>query len=243
MTWLKRMIGGNPTPPRPRIIVQDDPRIAAGHAALDAYWSGIGAVDRDVLSYMVNPQFDGAPPWPNMRQAFRVVRRADTLILASDGLSDPFVGTDIMDTSGFGMEVFIELPTLQAMPQDAIMRSAPFALIESIARNVADVGGMVPQLEKHGLLSMEVPLTHDFGPGWTSDDGMAAVLFGVPVPDRLLTLMQPFGIVRMVPVTLLHTSELDYLISGGASARMAVGAALQDAGVGHLCDVSRNAVV
>jgi hypothetical protein len=242
MTWIKRLLGGK-TPLPPPIIAKDDPRIAVGHAALDAYWATVGCVDADLLSYMVNPQFQGAPPWPNMRQAFRVIRTPDTLILASDGLSDPFVSTDIMDVSGFGMEVFVELPGLQTMTQDAIMASAAFGLIESLARNVADAGGLIPRLKKFGLLSMEVPLHPGFGPHFTSDDGMAAVLLGMIVPDRTVTLAQPFGPVRMVPVTLLHMRELDYLIDGGAAARDALGVALLDAGVGHISDPARGALV
>jgi hypothetical protein len=72
---------------------------------------------------------------------------------------------------------------------------------------------------------------------------MAAVLLGMIVPDRTVALTQPFGPVRMVPVTLLHMRELDYLIDGGAAARDALGVALLDAGVGHISDPARGALV
>jgi hypothetical protein len=46
------------------MITKDDPCIAAGHCALDAYWDSIGRSERDLISYVVNPQFQGKPPWP-----------------------------------------------------------------------------------------------------------------------------------------------------------------------------------
>ena len=58
--------------------------------AMQRYWESIGSVDSDVLTYVINPMFQGAPPWPNTRQAYRLVRTDDTLIIASDGLADPF---------------------------------------------------------------------------------------------------------------------------------------------------------
>ncbi|WP_308721347.1 hypothetical protein [Komagataeibacter xylinus] len=97
------------------IIAENDPRIAAGQDRVQAYWKTIGAVDDDVISYMINPMFSGAPAWPNTRQAYRVIRTAGSLIVASDGLSDPFVGTDMTDTSGFGLEVYLEIMGAELM--------------------------------------------------------------------------------------------------------------------------------
>jgi len=43
------------------------------------------------LNDSANPALLGGPKWPALRQAFRVVRRkTGNVILASDGLSDPF---------------------------------------------------------------------------------------------------------------------------------------------------------
>jgi hypothetical protein len=254
MRWMKKLFGGGtasvPTDPSvasataPNSRIQDDdPRIGAGHALIDAYWAGIGTCDKDLLTYLINPQFQGAPPWPNMRQAFRIVRTADALIVASDGMSDPWVGTDITDESGFGMEVFIELPGLQDTSQDAIMAGPIFSLVEMAARNIADLSGITSRLDRFGVLSMEVPHEPGFGAGWTSDEGMSAALFGVPVHGRETHVVMPFGAVRMVPMTLLHQQELNRITSGGAEARVALAAALVAAGIGHRSDPRRAPVM
>ena len=43
------------------------------------------------MHLQVNPALLGGPKWPALRQAFRVVKRSNgNVIMASDGLSDPF---------------------------------------------------------------------------------------------------------------------------------------------------------
>ncbi|MGL4236259.1 suppressor of fused domain protein [Tabrizicola sp.] len=254
MSWWKKLLGRpsadekKPASPEPDksgelIIANDDPRIAEGHARMDAYWATIGKSDSDLIAYLINPQFHGAPAWPNMRQAFRIVRRADSLIIASDGLSDPFVGTDVTDASGFGMEVFIELPGQQDMSFDAIRDSAAFSLIESVARNMANMGGLGDRLDRYGVLSMDIPSNSGFGDGWTNDEGFTGILIGVPAPDREMQVALPFGPVRIVPVTIISQSELAYLVAGGAEARTELARRLAAAGTGHLSDPARATVV
>ncbi len=60
--------------------------------AREAVWQALGALEPMFLSHLVNPALStGAPKWPSKRQAFRLVRRPNgNVILASDGLSDPF---------------------------------------------------------------------------------------------------------------------------------------------------------
>ncbi len=243
MVWFKRKSSGEAEPPKRAMINDDDPRIAEGHARLDRFWAGVGAVEPDVLSYIINPQFQGAPAWPNMRQAYRVVRRDGSLILASDGLSDPFVGTNMSDCSGFDVEVLVELPGLQEMTMDEIRRSWAFALIEMVAQNVADWGGIGTQLARHGVVSSEMPLKDEFPADWVTEDGMVGVLFGQPVTGWVTALAMPFGPVQMVAVTLLRPAELAFVAAGGAETRQALSARLVDAGVGHLSDIGRDSVV
>ena len=242
MAWFKRK-GGAEQPPTPSMITEDDPRISEGHARLDRFWAGVGRVEPDVLSYMINPQFQGAPSWPNTRQAYRVVRREGSLILASDGLSDPFVGTDMTNCSGFDCEMVVEVPGLQALTMDEIRHGWAFGLVEMAARNVADWGGVRPQLRRHEVISAEFPLGEGFLPGWVTGDGMVGVLIGQPVVGWDAELAMPFGPVRMVAATMLRPEELAFVTAGGAEARLALSAKLAAAGVGHRCDPGRGAVV
>jgi hypothetical protein len=123
-----------------QLINHDDPRIAQGHARFDHYWSSIGASDPDLIAYLVNPMFQGKPAWPNTRQAYRVVRPPGSLIIASDGLCDPFVGTDIVNKQGFGCEVYIEAPEFSGADFDTLRGSWAFRVIENFAMNVAEWG-------------------------------------------------------------------------------------------------------
>lgn len=59
--------------------------------AREAMWKRVGSLEPMVLSHTVNPASTGGPKWPAHRQAFRVIKRPNgNVILASDGLSDPF---------------------------------------------------------------------------------------------------------------------------------------------------------
>ena len=60
-------------------------------AARKDTWQELGTVEPLVLNDSANPALLGGPKWPALRQAFRVVRRrTGSVILSSDGLSDPF---------------------------------------------------------------------------------------------------------------------------------------------------------
>lgn len=79
----------------------------ASEAYLDQHWGSVGTVERDVLSYIIDPSSSGGRYWPSTRQAYRLVRRGDTVIITTEGLSDPF--DDVEGTgNGFELELFIE---------------------------------------------------------------------------------------------------------------------------------------
>jgi hypothetical protein len=82
----------------------------------DQYWKSIGEVDPDVMTHVINPAFMGGPMWPSVRQAFLTINSPERIILASDGLSDPY---DDMETNeanaaynGFGLEVYVSTEKL-----------------------------------------------------------------------------------------------------------------------------------
>jgi hypothetical protein len=228
----------SPTPPGGEppdgVIGDNDPRIEAGYRRLKAYWDAIGPSDPDVITYIINPQFQGAPAWPNMRQAYRVVRPPRSLIIASDGLSDPFVGTNITDHQGFGCEVYIEAPEFAGAGFEALRASWAFALIEMLAQNVAHAGGLSQQLQRHGVLSMELPLAERFPPDWLTPGGTVGCLINVPVAGRPARIDDmPFGPVDICCVTLLTPAQTGEVASGGRQAREALVAQLGQIRGGH----------
>lgn len=219
-------------------------REQAVHSARNAYWDDIGTSDADVITYVVNPMFQGAPAWPNVRQAYRIVRTADTLIIASEGLSDPYPDEDKnAERCGFGMEVFIEVPGLQSVSPQRIRESWVFAALEMFAQNVANFGGIIPHLESQGILSMELPLRRA-PKGWMKENGGLGALIGVPISSRLTEIkgVDPKPL-RIVPLTLLRPDEVDACGEKGAEARTKISEQLIAGGTGHLTDVSRESVL
>lgn len=217
---------------------QDDAVESAHHAAMDAYWTGVGACDKDLVAYLINPMFMGAPAWPNVRQAFRVVRTPTTLIIASDGLSDPCPANDVAagdDRSGLGMEVFIEVKGLQDLSFNEIKMHWAFAAVECFARNVANMRGIVPTLEENGVMSIELPIEKGpAGDAWLKPNGMLGALIDAPQGSRANTVATPIKPVRIVPITILTAAEVDKC-PGSAAER----AQLAEELGGHVTDPAR----
>ncbi|MBU2583269.1 MAG: suppressor of fused domain protein [Alphaproteobacteria bacterium] len=220
------------------IIQEDDPRITLGHDRLDRYWSAIGPSDPDRISYIINPMYSGKPAWPSSRQAYRVVRPPCSLIIATDGLSDPFVGTDIEDAQGFGCEVYIEAPELADADFDAISSSWAFAVIETFAMNVANWGGISSQIELHDVLSTEIQMRDVLPEGCLASDGAAGFLVNLTPPGRHPQILDmPFGPVDIVALTLVSPAELEMMRAGGVPARDQLARARQLDG-GHMSRLS-----
>lgn len=228
----------------------------AGEACLDRHWNSVGTVERDVLSYLISPSFSGGPYWPSTRQAYRVVRRGDTIILATEGLSDPFDDTEGMG-NGFEMELFVETADIPEHVRGAVgevdpfKRSWAFELLEHVAKTVADAGGITHQLDQYGALSLELPglsqshhMSDQLPKLFVTDDDSTGVLLGAPEPDFPTQLDDmPLSPVRLVPVVLITAAELEYVRSGGRAAREDLVSRLKAAGVGHMSSLHRASVV
>lgn len=226
-----------------RMIELSDPRYEAYAAARRSYWTGIGIVDSDVIAYMISPQFSGAPAWPTTRQSFVIVRREHSLIIASDGLSDLFVGTNISG-AGFGSEVYIEVAGMQAAPFDEVRTSWAFSLIENFARNLADWGGINNQIERYGVTSSEMPAPEAIEKSWISDEETVGILIGLPPEERAIKLrLDAANDILMLPITLITPAELAFISKGGAAARAELTRLLIDASVGAISDLGRRSVV
>src|SRR5258708_39031146 len=96
----------------------DEAFLQATYDGRDRFVNSLGVVKPDVLAPLINPSFMGGPMWPNLRQAWRVVRRGANTIVMSDGLSDPF--SDETDpNTGFGIEVLAETADPMSEPLQA----------------------------------------------------------------------------------------------------------------------------
>jgi hypothetical protein len=228
----------------------DDAAFVQSCARRDAYWATVGSVETDVLGHLISPGLMGGPAWPTTRQAYRVIRRANTIVIATDGMSDPFDDPS-REGNGFGMELFIE--TANILPEHAgavgdiskLSRSWAFELVSQVAGTIAQAGGIVGQLQRYGVLSMELPgvsQSHAIGAQvpkrYVTADDCVGILLGMPVtgfPTRIEDM--PLSPVVIVPVTLIAADELEQLRQGGGAARKALAEALVASGAGHLSNL------
>ena len=257
MSWLTKILGlgGTPAPeakpapeapppPKPArpVIRADDPRIGRGHALRLGHWRRLGRPESGPITYADNSDLHGAPDWPSGRKCYHVIRRFDSLVLTTDGLSDPFVGTTADEESGFGVEVFLEIPGAENTAFDEIRESWAFALIEIVAQNIAGFGGIADRLEREGVVLMSVPVLNPPAPDWVDAIGFTGVLIGLPARRVATRLDLPFGPVRFVAVTLLRPDEAVFA-QRGATERAHLAETLRMAGNEHLSDPRRETVL
>lgn len=250
---------GLPAPVQPTAAEQAHSALReAGGACLDRHWQAVGTCESDVLGFVISPSFMGGPHWPSTRQAYRIVRRNNGILLATEGLSDPFDGVEGDDLgNGFEMELFIETPDIPAQAQGPQGDVSPFAdswafeLLRHVASTVADVGGITQPLANYGVLSLELPgvsqshvIREQLPAQFVSADDCVGVLIGGPAPDFPSRLQDmPLSPVSLVPVVLITASELEHVRDGGAQAREDLVARLNAAGLGHVSHLQRASLI
>jgi len=255
--WFRKLLGGqqtnmpaaSPTDGRQPVTLPpaDEAAFRQSCARRDTYWATVGTMEKDVLAHAISPSLRGAPAWPTRRQAYRVIRRPGTILIATDGMSDPF-DPPVAEGNGFGMELFIE--TADIAPEHAgtlgdiaaLWQSWALELLSTAAESVAEEGGILSRLERHRVLSMEFPGVSEsdsIGPQlperFVTADDCVGILLGVPVagfPTRIDDM--PLSPLSIVPVTLITADELEALRQGGGPARLALVERLARSGRHHL---------
>ncbi len=210
--------------------------------ARDVYWAQYGISDDAFLEYDTPPSPSAAPSWPTASQKFRIVRTENSLIVASEGLSDPFeCFQGPADKNGFGQEVFIEVPGLPAATPDLIRNSWVFRSVEFVARLIAHNGGVGELLDEHGVMSLDLA-TNCVPRDWIVPGVAepAGALLDVPMSrGRNLIADMPLSPVRVVPLTLIFPEELEDCIIGGPKERSGLVNDLLTTGHSHKTDTQR----
>ena len=218
--------------------------LAAACAARDAFYATLGTMDADVLAPLLNPAFMGGPRWPSLRQAWRVIRRPDSVIIASDGLSDPFEDDDdVFVPRGHLLEVCIEAP-LAAFDGDPVQASWLFDVIYQISQNVADHGSIDLLLQRHGSVSMVLDV-QDAPEGLEDENEQVGVLLAQGASTIPPLFATPYGEVMLLTATVLQPAELVYISEAAdkAQSRRDLAAALAASPSGHLSVAKRPAVI
>jgi hypothetical protein len=224
--------------------------------ARDRFWKAIGSVDPYVLSNMISPGVAGGPKWPTTRQAYLIVRRGDAIILATDGMSDPFEDVD-NKANGFGMELFVETNDIKFTDQpsdpdyETVRGSWAFELLIETAKLVANSGGLLPMVDKFGVISTEFPgvsqshsIKDQMPARFITNEDTIGILIGQPAPDFSTEIPgTPLSKVRALPIVLLTAEEVKYIRKGGEAARNEVAGKLAALPHGFRSDLNRPSVV
>jgi len=208
------------------------------YAARDGYARSLGDMSPDVLAPLVNPSFMGGPEWPDLRQAWRVIRNGNRTIVMSDGLADPF-SDEPEPNAGFELEVLAE--TEDPMPE-AVQSTWLFNLVYQISQQCADHGGIREIIDRLGVVSMELPEAGSLQPA-ANADGAVGVLLGLPSPDFPTEFAVPVGTVRIVTAKVLWPSELDYVVAEGKAGREELARRFAADGSRHRSSLLRQPVV
>ena len=215
----------------------DEAFLQQTYDARERYARTLGVPDPDFLAPLINPSFMGGPAWPDLRQAWRVIRRGGETIVLSDGLSDPFTDED-PPSAGFALEVLAH--SADAL-RDPLQGSWLFDLAYQVSQQCADHGGVRDLVDQLGVLSLELPATDVLAPA-ANEDGSVGVLLGLDPPDFPTTFDLPAGDVKVVTAKLLWPTELAHAAQGKA-ARAELAQRFAADGTHHRSSLKRKPVV
>jgi hypothetical protein len=208
------------------------------YTARDSFAKTLGVSDADFLAPLINPSFMGGPMWPDLRQAWRVIRTAKSTIVLSDGLSDPF-SDDEAENVGFGVEIVAE--SCDQMPPQ-MQSNWLFDLVYHVSQQCAGHGGVHDLIEQFGLLSLELPMCDSLLAVATNND-TAGVLLGMESPSIPSQVYLPGGSVRIITAKLLWPTELEYAATNGKAGREELVRRFVASGECHKSSLSRKPVV
>ncbi len=178
----------------------------------DKFWQSIGEVEPRVYAPLINPTLTGGPEWPNLRQAYRKIKLSNgNMVLATDGLSDPFSPNHPMkkDVNGFEIELYVETDEDLANPAQSWQMDA----LNQVAQTAAHRGDLRELVEELKYLSIElsgvrVPV------GYHYPEGQGGVLLGLPSKTIAPKITLPSGDILLVSITVLYPKELEMAAQG-----------------------------
>lgn len=210
-----------------------------------AHWNQLGTLHEDVITHLINPAFMGGPSWPSLRQAFVRIDTPSGVILATDGLSDPY--SDFNDNpehreyNGIGCELYIECAGDMG-DFDALKNAWQFQLLYQAAQLAANNPNIVSMLDEYGYVSTEL---YDCGvpESFENEEGRAGVLLGLRserVPGHLRLSLEN---IRLVNVTLLTLAELQHIHNNGTDGRNEVARLLEAVNTVSIPELNRASVI
>lgn len=209
----------------------------------DNFWEGIGKVDKDVLAFLINPSFSGQPAWPNFRQAFKRILTGNSVILATDGLSDEF-NNAVEPNNGFGVELYVELndPDYMKMTLEELKDTWAFQLLYQASLNAAHTGAFRNTVIKYGEFSTEF-YDVNVPNNYINNEERVGVLIGIEGKKVPLIMKLNITDIPVLSVTLLTFDELSYIIQNGGNGRSEIVKRLHQASVHNISSINRKSVI
>lgn len=198
-----------------------------------------GKVDPDVIGHIINPAFTEGPQWPSLRQAFSIIRSDESVMIASNGPSDPF--QDMAEpNNGFKLEVIAETTEkLVADPSGNWL----FKLVHAVSQQAVHSGQVADFVATHGVITMEL-YAEDCGlEELQNSEGMAGVMPGVEKPGMPKRIKFPTEEITLVTIQILTPDELDYVSEKRLEGRNHVHELLQKKGIYHRIELKRKSVL
>lgn len=208
------------------------------------FWKTIGNLDPMVLSPLINPSFFGGPTWPAFRQGFVKIETPYSVILASDGLSDPYKDLE-EPNQGLRVECYMESPDIEfRLDIGEIGQTWQFAIIDEIAQQFANHGGIYDLLEEYEILSMQISFPNLTLPEtYMQSDGTVGILIGMPALNIPTYLTLPSETIRLVSIKLLTVSECNYIQEHKTEGREWLSEMFVEQGSNHLSTIHRKAII
>lgn len=215
-----------------------DKRMIAKYKARQSHWQMIGRVEDDVLAPIMNPAFQGYPMWPDLRQAYKVIRTTNTIIIATDGLSDDFA--DEESGNGFGIELYVESndKELINMPTEQLNKTWLFQLLFQAACNAAQSGAYYNAIHTYGVVSSEF-WDVDMDPRYMTDNESVGVLIGIEHENRPSSMSFENDKIIVASVTAIKPEELKEIVANGKACRDQFAKLLQDQKRFNVIDLDR----
>jgi hypothetical protein len=189
-----------------------DAILAATFEARAAAWRLWGDLEEDVLGHLLNPTFMGGPRWPAARQAYRVARRDAAVLVASDGLTEPFdAGQGPTGVNGFGLECF----AVSSDPIPDLAGSWLLDVVRQVSQLAAGLGDLADRLARGGLLTTEihdVRIPSEDRHRFVTTEGRVGVMLGLTAPPIPSEIGGPLSGIRLVGVKLLTLEELSFVL-------------------------------
>ncbi|MBF4461361.1 MULTISPECIES: hypothetical protein [unclassified Rathayibacter] len=199
-------------------------------------WRAVGALDRTVVVSTEDPGTRGGARWPTDHRAFLRIERADSVVLATDGLSDPFDRLARPGT-GLGLELCLESSALCGVPAADLWNHWHFRVLYEAARRAALQGVCCRTgLDTARLAGTSAPAS------WLDADGCVGVLLGLRSPRLPEHIELATGEAELVTLTPLRPQEYAWA-AVDATARAEIGDRLRRLPHDELVHTARPLVV